>query len=133
MNIDRARTTGVEAELDAALAWGFSLKASYTYAHARDGTGAPLLRVPANAGSVELDWTHGRAEAALVVRSRSAAQDVYGVIRPFTVANLSGAWKLNDHVQLTARAENLADVRYQQAFGYGEPGFGLFVGVRLRG
>jgi len=133
VNIDRARTIGAEAGLDAALGWGFALKASYTYAHARDGTGAPLLRVPAHAGSLELDWTHGRAEAALVVRSQSAAQDVYGVIRPFTVANLSGAWTLNPHVQLTARMENIADVHYQEAFGYGEPGFGLYVGVRLRG
>jgi vitamin B12 transporter len=133
VNIDRAHTTGAEAELDAALGWGFSLKASYTYARARDETGAPLLRVPQNSGSVELDWTHGRAEAALVVRSQSAAQDVYGVIQPFTVANLSGAWKLNDHIQLTARVENVADVHYEEAFGYGEPGFGMYVGVRLRG
>ena len=133
VNIDRARTTGAEAELDAVLGWGFSARASYAYAHARDETGAPLLRVPANSGSVGLDWTRGRAEAALVVRSQSAAQDVYGVIRPFTVANLSGAWRLNDHVQLTARVENLTDVHYQEAFGYGEPGFGLFFGVRLRG
>ncbi len=133
VNIDRARTTGAEAEFDAALGGGFSLKAAYTYAHARDETGAPLLRVPSHAGSVELAWTRGRAEAALVVRSQSSAQDVYGVIRPFTVADLSGAWKLNDHVQLTARMENLADVHYQEAFGYGEPGFGLYVGIRLRG
>ena len=134
VNIARARTTGLEAEAEGALAWGLSLKASYAYAHARDlSTGAPLLKVPAHTGSVELDWTRGRAEAALVVRAQSSAQDVYGVIRPFTVANLSGAWRLNEHVQLTARAENLADVRYQEAFGYGEPGFGLFFGVRLRG
>ena len=133
VNIDRARTTGAEAELDAVLGWGFHAKASYAYAHARDETGATLLRVPANSGSVELDWTHGGAEAALVVRSQSAAQDVSGVIRAFTVANLSGAWRLNDHVQLTARMENIANAHYQEAFGFGEPGFGLFVGVRLRG
>ncbi|HEY5412530.1 MAG TPA: TonB-dependent receptor [Caulobacteraceae bacterium] len=134
VNIDRARTTGAQAQVQAALGWGFGVRASYAYAHARDlSTGAPLLRVPARTGSVELDWTRGRAEAALVVRSQSQAQDVDGVIRPFTVANLSGAWRLNDHVQLTARLENLADVHYQEAFGFGEPGFGLFVGVRLRG
>ena len=134
VNIARARTTGLEAEAEAALGWGLSLKASYAFAHGRDlSTGTPLLKVPAHTGSVELDWTHGRAEAALVVRSQSSAQDVYGVIRPFTVATLSGAFRLNEHVQLTARVENLTDVRYQEAFGYGEPGFGLFVGVRLRG
>ena len=133
VNIDRARTTGVEAELDAVLGWGFHAKANYAYARARDETGAPLLRVPANSGSVELDWSGGRAEAALVMRSQSSAQDVDGVIRPFTVANLSGAWRLNDHVQLTARAENIADAHYQEAYGFGEPGFGLYVGVRLRG
>ena len=133
LNIDKARTTGAELEAEAALAWGFRLKASYAYAHARNlATGARLLRVPDHSGSIELDWIHGRAEAALVVRSRSQAADVYGQIRAFTVANLSGSYRLNGHVQLTARAENLADAHYQQAFGYGEPGFGLFVGVRLR-
>ena len=133
VNIDRARTRGAQAELDAALGWGLALKAQYAYAHARDETGAPLLRVPAHSGSVELDWSRGRAEAALVVRSQSSAQDVYGVIRPFTVANLSGAWRLNPHLQLTARVENLTDVHYQEAYGFGEPGLGLYVGIRLKG
>jgi vitamin B12 transporter len=134
LNIAQARTEGLEAQIDAALGWGFRFKAGYAYAHALDvATGTPLLKVPAHSGSVELDWSHGRAEAALVVRSQSSAQDVYGVIRPFTVATLSGAWRLNSHVELTARAENLTDTHYQEAFGYGEPGFGLFVGIRLRG
>ena len=134
LNIDRARTTGLEAELQAALGWGFQLRAGYAYAHARDvSTGAPLLKVPTHSGSVELDWTRGRVQTALVVRSQGAAQDVYGAIKPFTVATLSGAYRLNRHVELTARAENLANRHYQEAFGYGEPGFGLFFGIRLRG
>ena len=40
--------------------------------------------------------------------------------------------KVNDHVSLTARVENLADQRFQEIFGFGEPGRAVYVGVRLR-
>ena len=58
--------------------------------------------------------------------------DSGGVRDGFVTANLSAAWDLNDNVTLTLRAENLADERYQQLLGYGEPGRSAYVGVRLR-
>ncbi len=132
LNIARARTTGAEVEGEARLGHGLSLKANYAYADAKDlSTGARLLRVPTHSASAELTWTGGKADAALVVRGQGKAADVYGEIRPFTVADLTGSYAVTRHVRLTARIENLTDARYQQAFGYGEPGFGLFVGVRL--
>jgi vitamin B12 transporter len=50
----------------------------------------------------------------------------------FVTANLNGAYRLTDGVDLTARIENLADERYQQVLGYGEPGRSAYIGVRLR-
>jgi vitamin B12 transporter len=50
----------------------------------------------------------------------------------FVVANLNGAWALNDKVSLTARVENLFDTHYQQLRGYGEAGLSGYVGIRLR-
>ncbi len=134
LNIARARTGGAEAEADVALIAGVSLHAGYAYAEARDlSTGAALLRVPRHSGSASLQWTGGRAEAAITVRAQSRGADVEGQIRPFAVVDLAGSYALTPAIRLTARIENLADTHYQQAFGYGEPGFGAFFGVKLGG
>ena len=131
-NIDRARTTGVEAEAETALMAGLRLRASYAYAHARDvSTGLPLLRVPDHTGSASLEWTGGRVEAELSVRGQSRAADVDGDVRPFAVANVSGSYRLSDHIRLTGRVENLTNAHYQEAFGYGEPGISVFGGFKI--
>ncbi len=132
VNTAHARTTGVEAQASAKLPAGFLLNASYAYADAKDlSTGAPLLRVPAHTGSAELSWTGGPAQASLSVRAQSRAADVFGDIKPFAVANLAGSWAISRHVRLTGRIENLTNARYQQAFGYGEPGIAGYFGIRI--
>jgi vitamin B12 transporter len=132
LNIDRTRTDGIEAEASAELGRGFALNANYAWADARDlSSGAPLLRIPKHSASAELSWKSGRAEADLTVRGQSKAADVFGEIRPFAVADLAGSYALGKHVRLTGRIENITDKHYQEAFGYGEPGFGVFFGVRL--
>ncbi len=87
--------------------------------------------MPAHTGSASLIWQGRRADLALTVRAQSKAADVYGEIRPFAVASLAGSYALTPHLRLTGRIENLTDAHYQEAFGYGEPGFGAFVGFRL--
>ena len=132
LNILKTRTTGAEAEIKALLPAGFSASASYAYAHARNlSTGAPLLRVPDHSGTLEIAWRGRRADAAFTLRAQSSAADVFGEIRPFATADLAGSYELRPHVRLTARIQNLFDAHYQEAFGYGEPGFGAFVGLRL--
>lgn len=133
VNLARTRTSGLEAEARARPLPGVEIGASYAYADARDlSDGSALLRVPRHAGSVSVDVTRGRASLGLTVRAQSRARDVYGDIRPFAVADLTAAYAVSRRVQLTARIENLTNVRYQEAYGYGEPGLGLFAGVRLR-
>jgi vitamin B12 transporter len=133
VNIARARSQGIEAEADLRpLSW-LLVKASYSYTDSRDlGTGERLLKIPLNSGSVSVDVTRGRLTAGAVLRAQSSAPDVYGEIRPFAVADLTAAYALTPRVQLTARIENVTDAHYQRAFGYGEPGFGLFAGIRLK-
>ena len=132
MNIDKARTTGVEAEAEAALMAGFRLRAEYAYAHARDvSTGLPLLRVPAHSGSASLLWSGSRADGELTLRSQSGAADFYGDVQSFAVVNLAGSYRLTDHIRLTGRVENLTNTHYQVAFGYGEPGVSVFAGFKI--
>jgi vitamin B12 transporter len=139
VNIARTRSTGVEAEAEARLTDALRLKLSYTLTDAKDlATGLHLLRVPENSGAAALFWEQGPWGAALTLRGESSQPDTAldgfsRITRPgFVTADLAGSYKLNDHVSLTARIENLADERYQEVFGYGEPGRAAYVGVRVR-
>jgi vitamin B12 transporter len=137
VNIAETRTDGIEVEGRAALGafWGggFDLTVAYAWTDARDETtDARLLRVPEHAGSATLGWSGERLSGALTVRAEGDQDDAGGVRDGFVTANLNASYALTDQVSLTARIENLADERYQQVFGYGEPGRSAYVGVRLR-
>jgi len=139
INIAQTRSKGLEAEAQAQLTGSLDLRLAYAWLDAVNGkTGASLLRVPDHSGAVSLFWNEGPWRAALTVRGESsqADTDVNGfspVVREgFATADLAGSYRVNERVSLTARIENLADERFQETFGYGEPGRAVFVGVRLR-
>ena len=137
VNIDRTRTDGIELEGRADLGSGFDLTLAYAWTDARDESdGARLLRVPEHAASATLGWSGERLSGALTVRTEGDQDDsdngVTAVREGFITANVNGAYQLTDQVALTARIENLADERYQQVLGYGEPGRSGYVGIRLR-
>jgi vitamin B12 transporter len=133
VNIDETRTDGIELEGRADLGSGFDLTLAYAWTDARDESdGSRLLRVPEHAGSATLGWSGERLSGALTVRAEGDQDDAGGVREGFVTANLNAAYQLTDAVSLTGRIENLADERYQQVLGYGEPGRSGYVGVRLR-
>jgi vitamin B12 transporter len=139
VNIARTRSKGVEAEVDARLTEAVRLKLSYAVTDAIDATtGLSLLRVPEHSGAAALFWDEGPWSAAFTVRAESSQADTAldGFSRTtrkgFATADLAGSYKINDQVSLTARIENLADERFQEVFGFGEPGRAAYVGIRLR-
>jgi vitamin B12 transporter len=140
VNIGRSRSTGLEAEIDAKLTPEITLSGEYAYTDAVDVSDAtPMLRVPRNAGSVTLAWDHRRWHAAVLVRSEGPDADedpstFLPATRPgFTTANLTGAYDLTSHLQLTARVEDLAGTHYEEVLGYGEPRRMVFFGIKARG
>lgn len=133
VNIAETRTDGIELEGRAILGSGFDLTLAYAWTDAiNEGTGDRLLRVPEHAGSATLGWSGDRLSGALTIRAEGDQDDSGGVRDSFVTANLNAAYQLTDAVALTARVENLADERYQQVLGYGEPGRSGYVGIRLR-
>ncbi len=133
LNLAETRTEGLELEGRALLPRGFDLSLAWAFTDAIDvRTGARLLRIPERAASVTLGWSGDRLSTALTVRTESDQPDSGGVGQGFVTANLNGAWRLTDQVELTLRVENLADEHYQQVLGYGEPGRSAYAGVRLR-
>ncbi|HEY1752878.1 MAG TPA: TonB-dependent receptor [Caulobacteraceae bacterium] len=140
VNLDRTRSTGLEGELDARLAPGLTLQGEYAYTDAVDlGAGTQMLRVPRNSGSVSLLWNRRRWQAALTVRAEGPDADenpstFAPQTRPgFVVASLSGAYALTPRLDLTARVDNVANTRYEEVLGYGEPRRMFLIGIRARG
>ncbi len=133
LNTARVRSTGLEASAEVRLPSGFSARGQLTHDDAVDGlTGLRLPKVPRDTGSASVGWQGGKITVDVGLRAQDAAADVYGTIQPFAVAYMTGAYALTPSLSLTARVENLGDVHYQQAFGYGEPGRMVLIGLRWR-
>jgi len=139
VNIAKTSSTGLEAEFDAQITDSLRLKLAYAWLDAIDrSTNLSLLRVPDHSGSAALFWNQGPWEAAFTLRGESSQSDTdrdgFSRIRRkgFITADISGAWALNDQISLTARVENLTDKRYEEVFGYREPGIAGYVGVRFK-
>jgi vitamin B12 transporter len=111
---------------------------SFAYIVGVDGTGpAQLLRIPRDSGSGSLTWqgsAFGRGAGAQIgFRGQDQANDVYGeIVRPHMTAYATAHYDLTAHLSLTARVENLANTHYEQAYGYGEPGRMVLVGLSWR-
>ena len=139
INIARTRSNGVEAEANVRLTDSLNLKLGYANLDAVDrATGLTLLRNPKNSGSAALFWDDGPWGAALTLRAESSQADTAldgfsrATRKGFATADLAGSYAVNDHVTLTARIENLADERFQESLGYGEPGRAAYIGVKLK-
>lgn len=50
---------------------------------------------------------------------------------PYTLVGISGAWRINPHMRLTARVDNLLDDEYVDVFDYRTQGVAGFLGVKL--
>jgi outer membrane cobalamin receptor len=152
-NISNARSRGLE--LSAALRAGRSLSArlSYTFLDtailAVDGlgtapppfeVGAPLLRRPRHAASLDLVYTRGPVTAFARAGARSRTLDVepsYGTygglfFNPgFTVVDAGASWRLLPGVEVFGRIGNLLDRHYEETYGFPALGRNATIGVRI--
>ena len=132
LNIDRVNSTGVEAGAQMRLAYGVSLNGTYTHDDAVDGTGTRLLKIPRDSGSGSVGWQGHGFTADLGVRSQGSEPDVYGTVKAFTLAYAAASYAVTKQLAVTARIENLTNIHYEEAFGYGEPSRMVFIGLRWR-
>ncbi len=140
VNLDRARTQGVELEAKLAFGSDTELRLAYTYLDAKDlATGSQLLRRPRNSGSADLWHNFGDGVGAGVgVAGESGREDIdaqtflHVAGQDFIVARVYGAWQMNGHLTLKARVENLFNKQYQDVNGYPALGLGAFVGAEWK-
>jgi len=135
-NQARARTYGVEAEGKLQLWPGIAtLVATYTYLDARDSiTGFKLARRPMNQARAQLALTpiDGLViePSVTLVGERFSSPNQRLRLQPYARIDLRAAYKVNANLEIYARAENLANARYQEVYDYGVAGRSAYAGLR---
>ncbi|MDZ4350931.1 MAG: TonB-dependent receptor [Xanthomonadaceae bacterium] len=130
VNIDRARTRGLEIEQR----WQAGVLAGRNALTVQDAedrdTGLALLRRPQRRLSSGLDWrvsdTFGLGVDADLSSSR---RDFDGRLGGYALFHLRATWSPAPDWQIQARLENLTDRDYQLASGFNTPGRNLLVAL----
>ena len=141
INIDRAKTSGVETFLFVQPVRQFWVRGDYTYTKAIDYvTGLDLLRRPTHKGSVAVAWlpTEALTLSATVLMvgewvdvSRAAPFVNRPIVPGYTVVNLAADYRLNEYAKIFGRVDNLFDERYENPNGFERPGLAVYAGMRL--
>lgn len=141
INVGRARIKGLEASAEAIVVpdeW--RVRATYTNLRAIDETtGQRLLRRPKDTASLAIIYSgvanlevEGRVT---YVGERIDVQNDFPYSRvsmaPYGKFDSRASYKVNDHLTVFARAENIANARYQQIRDYGTPGRSFYAGARV--
>ena len=139
INVDKARTQGVEAFI----AWNplevLKLRADYTYTEAKDTTlGTRLLRRPTNKLSGGALWQANQklsVDATLLYVAGAVDVGRESFIQPvkdqnYVTANLAVNYALTDRFTLYGRADNMFNEVYQNPNGFLQPGQAFYAGIK---
>jgi vitamin B12 transporter len=144
INIDRAKTSGVEMSLESRPFGSDGLlnfRVSYTRLTARDEvSGAPLLRRPRDKFSTDIRsrlWKRVDLTASVLFVGKRADRDYS--IYPYPMVTLPGYLLLNAVISapispsfdVFLRFDNILNTRYEMVWGYGTLGFAATAGFRL--
>ena len=139
-NINRVTTDGVEVQLTVKPCDTVSASVGYTYLNAvNDTSEMRLIRVPRNAVNFTgvwkpLDaltltlggnWVVGRQDGNFEAPFGQVDAPDYFVLRA------SATYRINDHVSIWVRGENLTDRNYQPVLGYYAPSIAGYGGIKL--
>jgi vitamin B12 transporter len=140
INVERARTKGVELTGKFNLPSDVVLHVAYTYLDAYDlTTNTRLLRRPRNSASADLSkefagvFTLGAGVQLVRDRKDVDAKTFATVEDPnYSVARLFASYKVTDRLTLKARVENALDRVYEPVNGYPALRLGVFGGAEYR-
>ena len=140
-NIDRVKSTGVEAGFNLNPTDRLDIRASYTLVDAVNRSaganfGNRLALRPQHSGSLTVDWQtpFGLSVGSSVLligdsfddASNSVALDGYALV------GLRASLPINDRLELYGRVDNIFDVQYTVVAGYNSFGRNAAVGVRAK-
>ena len=148
-NLDgKSKRDGVEVELNSQLTDALTLTGSYTYTDSRQpnatGGRSRELRRPKHMAAMNLNASllAGRANLNVNVSYTDDQRDRFFPPFPedpqlvtldsYVLVDITGSYRLNDNVEIYARANNSFDETYQNVFGYRSPERAFYGGVRVK-
>jgi vitamin B12 transporter len=129
VNIDQAKNEGLEFSYTGKYG-ATSMQAGLTLQNPVDTTtNKRLARRSMTLANLGLTrdaglWTYGAN-----LRFSGERPDPNGALESYTVVDLNISHALTPQVKLFGRIENLLDAKYETAYGYNQPGLGVFVGL----
>ncbi len=143
LNVGVARSEGAEIEATYAPSFKWRVTAQYSYNHAFDRTpgglnmGKDLARRPRDVLSLSTDWTtpfKGVVVGADMRVQSASWNNAANTVRltPGTIATVRASLPFGSFLDFYGRVENLFNNHEQTVAGYGAPGRGVFIGVRVR-
>ncbi|MEK9630141.1 MAG: TonB-dependent receptor [Nitrospinota bacterium] len=134
-NIGNARSRGIEFHAGIELPFNLYLSNNYTWTESVDEIAdAPLNRRPKHQYSATLSHTwNNKLFTQLGVRARSGVLDNTAGSRTvpgFATVRISMSYKINDHLELNARGENILDKEYEEIARRGTSDAAGYAGLR---
>ncbi len=139
-NIGKARTSGIEVFAAYDVTDTLRLRADYTYTEAINvETRQDLLRRPRDKASLTVGWQP--VAPLLLTTTIVFVGERFDIDRvtfdrvrqsSFTTVNVAADYKVNEHVSLIGRVDNLLDKDYEDPNGFQRPGLGAYAGIKLR-
>ena len=137
-NIISARAEGFELEADGKPTETLALHAAYSYVKAVNrATAKDLARRPRHALSIAADWTTPLAGLVIGADLRSVSHSFddagnFTRLGGYTLVTFRASVPVGDRFELYGRVENVGNVRYQTAAGFGTTGRSVFAGARAK-
>ncbi len=134
-NVGRARSSGVELTINSLITQQLSMNASYTFDDTLNlDTGAQLVRRPRNKmllafTRLSRDCRSSVTLSTLYVGTRLDTGN--RTLGQYTLLNLSGTYQATERVQFFGRLDNITNTYYEEARGFGTPGFGMYGGLNV--
>lgn len=140
VNVEKARTRGVEFSAKTTLPGAIETRLGYTYLEADNLTQKiRLLRRPRHNFNADAwhEFGHGVSAGAGLVHVAQREDVDAKTFRTvdgenYTIARIYAAWQVSPRLALKARLENLLGERYEEVNGYPALGFGAFAGVEWK-
>lgn len=136
VNVARAKTRGVEIELEKSLGNGFRLLGNATTTRISSSTG-PLTRRPKLNASADLLWKRGKfnTDLGFVLQGRRFDADFVSEFAPrryngFSRVDLTVGYQLKREVEIYARIGNLFNNKYEEVAGFEAQRFNFVLGVK---
>ena len=139
-NTARTRADGVEVELALQPVDALTLRANFTYLHARNrspgANGLDLARRPGETASVDADYRFpfGLRVGGTVLIVGDSFDDVGNFTRldGYALGSVRASLPVGERLEVYGRIENVGNERYQTVAGYGTFGRAAYGGVRVR-